>query len=195
MSTTANITQQRVGRSAYIPPHQRGPVVSKMAADRGSQATPQTSITDLVSSLEACGINADFPTLKLVVCGDRGSGKSAVLEAIGGVAFRIDDIIGTRLPVEVTMRKSDVVGLRFSIRPSPTRSDFHAESLRLFSPSFPSCCKLSTLSDIIEAATDRIAKVCGMRTLYDDTLVVRMSGPGLKNMTIIDLPGQCTDCA
>jgi hypothetical protein len=64
---------------------------------------------------------SDLP--QLVVCGDKSSGKSSVLEAVSGIPFPRKDKLCTRFATEVILQRFQDESATISIAPAPDRPE------------------------------------------------------------------------
>ena len=111
-------------------------------ADAFDVKMPQVSLASLehkrlvevIKVLKLHGINSSVTPPRIIVLGDRSSGKSSVLEALSGVAFPIKGNLCTRSPIELTLQESAEVNVDISIKPHDGRSKAEKARLVSFSP-------------------------------------------------------------
>ncbi|KAL7892221.1 P-loop containing nucleoside triphosphate hydrolase protein [Trichoderma sp. SZMC 28014] len=146
-----------------------------------------------VSSLDdLCLLFVNQP--QIIVVGDQGSGKSSVLEAISRTHFPVGDGVCTRFPIELVLRRAphehtslevlfdtkslDVGGRSFS-RTTRTREPFVHFG-------FPR----NELPALINRAKEHMGLEDGKATGFSrDILLVKIEGPDVPSVTIVDLPG------
>lgn len=113
---------------------------------------------------------------QVIVVGDQSSGKSSVLTSLAGAfEFPSSATLTTRCPCQVIMKCSETV------RASVTRSSARPDEAEV------------VLSDRkeIRAAIERVQQsiVQGSAGIKDEHIIIRLSGPDLPDVTLIDLPG------
>lgn len=123
---------------------------------------------------------------QIVVVGDQSSGKSSVLSAISRVQFPSRGNICTRFATELSLRDAKEPRLEARIRPHEGEERDVKEHLGKFHKIQS---KFDTLPKLIEAASDymRIAK--GGNYYSKSVLSIKISGPEIPNLTLVDLPG------
>jgi hypothetical protein len=162
-------------------------ITKTTAASEASEVN--NNLQQLLETLASLGIKDTIAPQKIVVCGDRSSGKTSVLSAIFGFLLPIDDLTGTICAIEVHLEKSTETTFTARIRPSKSRAEEEATSLRNWRSS-----GMSSLATKALAAFDQIKGASAKRVdeIYDDVVVFKWKGPSLTNVTIIDLPGKST---
>ncbi|KAF2231997.1 hypothetical protein EV356DRAFT_550882 [Viridothelium virens] len=153
----------------------------------------QRAVLDMVLKLNETGLASVLEFPQIVVTGDQSAGKSSVLEAISGLKYPRREGMCTRCAIEVVLREADKLSITARIIP-------HRESRRLYSElqnltSFRETIEdISNLPDLIEKAmicmglNDKSGKR-GPRAFSRDLLRVEMNGPGVPELTLVDLPG------
>lgn len=134
----------------------------------------------------------DFP--QLVACGDQSCGKSSVLEAICGMRFPVHEGLCTRHPTEFVMRRGDEWQLTATMRPAADQGSEHVRRLQAY--------KRETLpynvlhvdichafGDAMKDANQLMGLRRGTRTFARDVLCIKLTGPSLTPLTLVDLPG------
>ncbi|KAL9072291.1 MAG: hypothetical protein Q9157_005140 [Trypethelium eluteriae] len=153
----------------------------------------QCAALDMVLKLNETGLASVLEFPQIVFTGDQSAGKSSVLEAISGLKYPRREGMCTRCAIEVVLREADKLSITARIIP-------HRESRRLYSElqnltSFRETIEdISNLPDLIEKAmicmglNDKSGKR-GPRAFSRDLLRVEMNGPGVPELTLVDLPG------
>ncbi|KAI9925789.1 hypothetical protein MW887_005595 [Aspergillus wentii] len=153
------------------------------------QLQPEKSeLLDVIDELRTLGFGRLVKPPQLIVCGNRSSGKSSVLEAISRVRFPIERNSCTCFPTEVILRRSPSSRVKVSIEPSKSRSDDQEiQRLREFSSD-----TFST-GDDLPGLTDKAKGCMGITSsrLTDDILRIEICGPDKPDLTLVDLPGLC----
>ncbi|KAI5917655.1 P-loop containing nucleoside triphosphate hydrolase protein [Camillea tinctor] len=122
---------------------------------------------------------------QIVVCGDRSSGKSSVLEAITGINFPKKQGFCTCFTTELVLRQNAQSSASIRISPGTDRSSKDKQRMASFE------CK-NAKPDIHKIIND--AKVAmgingSDRLLGSDILHIEISGPKYPDLTLVDLPG------
>jgi Dynamin family/Dynamin central region len=149
------------------------------------QSKYQAVLLDTVDELRRNGVNRYLSLPQVIVCGDQGSGKSSVLEAISGIHFPISDDLCTRFTTEVILRRASENMATVKLIPSGGATPTHKEKLMNFHKASISHADIPSL--ISEAKT--IMGLTGCGTLSQDILQLEVSGPRLPHLTLVDLPG------
>ncbi|OTB02476.1 hypothetical protein M426DRAFT_62199 [Hypoxylon sp. CI-4A] len=141
----------------------------------------QKIIFDTIIKLNEHGVSHNLNGLRIVVAGDKYSGKSSVLKAIQGLSFPQDSIDTTRCATEFIFRATSVPSLEVVIQPSLTLKE---ERIYRFDY------KESHGPDISKAVELAKAKLLdGKSGVSDGILKIITSGPNVPHSTLIDLPG------
>ena len=120
---------------------------------------------------------ASLLTLSLRFAGDQSVGKSSVLEAISGIDLPRGQSLTTRCPLVIEMRH---VGDSSSATNNMTGwIEGEEVGVTQLSP--------SKINDWIQASTKKIAG--GKANIVEKALHVRVEGPGVPSLTLVDLPG------
>ena len=149
------------------------------------QEPEQARLLDEIDKLRNLGVEGEVALPQLIVCGDTSAGKSSVLEAISGVPFPRKDLVCTRFATEISLRTSPASNVTAKIRPALFCTDEHKHALRQFDKSG---CDPSEVPELIREATE-IMGLAGNDDFSDDVLELRMSGPKMPRLTLVDLPG------
>ncbi|KAL2173985.1 uncharacterized protein P884DRAFT_272739 [Thermothelomyces heterothallicus CBS 202.75] len=88
--------------------------------------------SDSIDQLRLQGINNYISLPQIIVCGDKSSGKSSVLEAISGVSFLIKSILYTRFPTELVLRRTLQIIAGVSIVPNESHPEAERKALLAF---------------------------------------------------------------
>ena len=123
---------------------------------------------------------------QVVICGDRSSGKSSILEAISGHAFPIEHTVCTKFPIELTLRCGIEEPTRIKIKADPKRCI--AEKLRLDSFRRSVYGSAIELKNIIRQA-ELFLGLRNTKHLIKDALCIEMCDPNQPHLTLVDLPG------
>lgn len=127
----------------------------------------------------------DVPLTAIVVCGDQSSRKSAVLEAIPGFHFPINDGMCTRFVTRVEMDKTDIIRITATIEPAIHHSPQQQEELRRWRY------KTNNVVEFDQVVL-RAGEVMGSsmeKGFLKDRLVIRIPAPTLSAFVFIDVPG------
>jgi hypothetical protein len=143
-------------------------------------------LVEVIESLKLHGIDSNVTPPRIVVLGDRSSGKSSVLEALSGVAFPIRGNLCTRYPIELALQKSAEVNVDISIKPHGDRSEAEKMQLESFSPP-PTA--VNDMSLLIRSADKAMGLKYNGKTVHNDKLMITVSGPTQPTLTLVDLPG------
>lgn len=126
---------------------------------------------------------------QIVVVGDQSSGKSSVLEAISRVRFPSKSTLCTRFATELVLR-DDAEGaarveVTIRVHEGETRKDVR-QRLEKFSRAQT---ELTDLTNIVREATDCMGLDSVQNPFSKHTLRVKISGPSIPELTLVDLPG------
>ncbi|PNP78810.1 hypothetical protein FNYG_07851 [Fusarium nygamai] len=148
----------------------------------------QSSLLDAIDSLRMLETPKEIPLPQLIVVGNQNCGKSSVLESISRVSFGVNHFVCTRFPTELILRRASTSlakvtikpgrshGPSFGLEPTFLRTSFDPERLP----------ELTREAEMAMGIRDENGLVSGFS---DDTLRIEISGPGLPNLTLVDLPG------
>ncbi|KAH6962190.1 P-loop containing nucleoside triphosphate hydrolase protein [Ilyonectria sp. MPI-CAGE-AT-0026] len=153
----------------------------KLNGLNGLYTQEQQQLLDAIASLASLGIDHDISVPKIVVCGDRSSGKSSVLEAISGVPFPVGIIPFPRFPTEVVLRKTTTSGAKVYFTRHDSKDEFPHVSLHLSLSEFlkePEC--LENLPLVIEKAQTSMGLLIPNKEVS--------IGPDCPLLTLVDLP-------
>ena len=137
-----------------------------------------SNVLTFADELRNCGVEEDVDLPQIIVVGDQSSGKSSVLEAISGAPLPRSDGLTTRCAIQFTLRQ---------------QSEWRAE-VRTRGPGDGVSVDTVTTVETVEALGEAVYKaqmaLCGDRDFAPDSIVeVKMWGPNVPNLTLIDLPG------
>ncbi|KAK2605810.1 hypothetical protein QQS21_003764 [Conoideocrella luteorostrata] len=125
---------------------------------------------------------------QIVVVGDQSSGKSSVLEAISRAKFPSKSDLCTRFATELVLRRAEGPGQMCQVRIKPLPEDTEEVRLRINKFNrldFDDC----DLSEIIWEASQCMGIENGESSFSKHTLQIRITGPNVHQLTLIDLPG------
>jgi hypothetical protein len=149
-------------------------------------AQNQQRMLDVIDGLRSATLD-EVKLPQLVVVGDQSAGKSSVLEAISGIPMPKDSKACTRLATEFRLRRGADFAISVGIIPSKDRiaDDRDRLSQLTYRTTDP-----SRLGSIINEAEDAIFGGTRVRRFASrDVLTVKISGPTMPLLTLIDLPG------
>lgn len=152
-----------------------------------AQSRYHRHLLDIIDKLRSQGTGKYVDLPEIIVCGDQSVGKSSVLEAISGMSFPTNDILCTRFPTELVLRRDDVQPPKVSIIPGPGRSEQERARLLDFKVAMASN-DPNALRDVIEQAKASM-RFSDAQDFSTDTLRVELSGPEQPHLTMVDLPG------
>ncbi|KAK8867434.1 P-loop containing nucleoside triphosphate hydrolase protein [Apiospora arundinis] len=139
----------------------------------------QKPLLDTIDGLRKYGIKplVDFP--QIVVVGDQSSGKSSVLESISGIRFPFHEGLCTRFTTELVLRTD-----------ARTRIDvqIQRQGSQPFSLLGVTAFDQTTLPRLIKRASHQVLPDDGSK-FSEDVVRVKITGPGLPSLTMVDLPG------
>ena len=113
----------------------------------------------------------------IVVVGDQSSGKSSLLESLSGVQLPRGAGICTRVPLELQLRSADVFHARLEYQKVPGQVKTVRDNIR----------ENNVCSEINRATVDIAGN---QKDICDIPIVLRIEGPGYRDITLIDLPGE-----
>ena len=134
-------------------------------------------VITLADELRNCGVEKYVDLPQIIVVGDQSSGKSSVLEAISGAPLPRSDGLTTRCAIQFTLRN---------------QSEWKAEvRTRVASEGVSNVTKVTTVKELGEAVHTAQGVLCGDDKFAppDSIVEVKMWGPDVPNLTLIDLPG------
>ncbi|POR32469.1 Dynamin-like protein 4C [Tolypocladium paradoxum] len=148
--------------------------------------TKHNELLDTIDKLRANDIGRYVELPQIVVVGDQSSGKSSVLEAISRVRFPSKSTLCTRFATELILREADEPRMEVTIRPHDGESTDVKDKLALFNKVQTELCELS---NIIKEATEYMGIDGDSNSFSKHILRVNISGPGVPQLTLVDLPG------
>ncbi|KAK8091631.1 dynamin GTPase- variant [Apiospora hydei] len=143
-------------------------------------------LIDTINNLRPHGIDHDVSLPQTIVCGDRSSGKSSVLEALSGISFPIGRNACTRFPIELVLRRDSYVGLNASIIPHHSRNEPEKVVLTSIEGGFE---HPDGFVNLIEKAEGMMGISPPSIFFSNDTFRVEISGPDQPHLALVDLPG------
>lgn len=150
------------------------------------QTKDHEDILDVLDQLGSEGINNYVTLPQLIVCGDQSSGKSSVLEAISGLKFPAEDGACTRFATELILQRADQIGITVTIQPDHRRK---ADEKKVIGQVKISAVGLERFAAIIKEIGSYLNPGCKEIPFSYDRLRVRVTGPELPQITLVDLPG------
>ncbi|KAK3303067.1 P-loop containing nucleoside triphosphate hydrolase protein [Chaetomium strumarium] len=149
------------------------------------------ALLDTIDGLKKIQVGDDKVNLpKVIVVGNRSSGKSSVLEAITGIQFPIDRALCTRFATELILRRADEIAVNVSIQyaerpPSGAQGGGGARE-----PFHKATFDEDALPNIIREAKERMG-ICdnGTQKFSRDVLLIEVARPDVYPLTLVDLPG------
>lgn len=145
-----------------------------------------TQLLDTVDTLRGNNLGKYVEIPQIVVVGDQSSGKSSVLSAISQVQFPARGNICTRFATELSLRVADEPKLEATIRPHEDETEDIKEHLGAFKITQT---EFDKLPEIIEAASKHMHIAEGQNFYSRHTLSIKISGPSVPQLTLVDLPG------
>ncbi|KAK0737330.1 P-loop containing nucleoside triphosphate hydrolase protein [Apiosordaria backusii] len=145
-------------------------------------AAEQRALLDTIDELRKLGLGKFVQLPQLIVVGDQSSGKSSVLEAISRVRFPIKDGLCTRFATELVLRQATETRVNVQVQnDAGDLDDSHIfDRTGLSNDDLPA---------IIEEAKQVMGVGAGSNTFSEQVLRVEISGPGVPQLTLVDLPG------
>ncbi|KAF2091553.1 hypothetical protein K490DRAFT_70374 [Saccharata proteae CBS 121410] len=154
------------------------------------QSDEMRTLMNAVDKLRHVGLGTVLQLPQLVVCGDQSSGKSSVLEAITEIPFPRKENLCTRFATEIIMRRAIKESISTKIIPDKTRPAEEQRKLKEFRNSISGFAELPAL---MEEATNLMGLGAtgdgGPRAFSRDVLSIEITGPGLSQLTLVDMPG------
>lgn len=166
------------------------------------QTDEQRRVLDTVARVRKCGLEGTISLPQIVVCGDQSAGKSSVLEAVTEIPFPRNDNLCTRYATEISLRLAATDAITIRVIPDPSRPATEQERIKAFEKSITDFAELPEVMD--EAMTvmgignsdkkkgtpvDANGVVKKPRAFARDVLSIEYAGPGLPQLTLVDIPG------
>lgn len=126
---------------------------------------------------------------QVVVCGNQSSGKSTVLKELSSLTFPVNDGLCTRFVTKLVLRRNKSYLWTSRIIPDPDRQQTDQDRLRRFRCSDKDSPGSKADLEAIVKEAGRIMGVHQDESFQADILEVRVSGPNLPCLTLVDLPG------
>jgi len=145
-------------------------------------------LMDTIDNLRLRGVDSYVELPQIVVVGNQSSGKSSVLEAISTVKFPTKSGVCTRFATELVLRPSPEwkVDAQLYSGPGGPDHDQRPEPLQSFDrSSFGS----ADMEGIINEARERLGLNANPTGFSSRVLRVKLQGPGIPQLTLVDLPG------
>lgn len=137
----------------------------------------QDELLEEIDDLRSFGIGiGSLP--QIVVIGDVSSGKSSVLEAISGLPFPTSSGVCTLLAIEVRLQTSP----KLKIEILAVQEDGRARNTKFEGG-------MLTNDKLAEKFREALSTMCEPNRLSNEILRVKVCGPDLPNLTLVDLPG------
>ncbi|QDS73027.1 hypothetical protein FKW77_009218 [Venturia effusa] len=156
-------------------------ILQLMSADR-------SALLDVISQVSHIGVTqyVDIPTI--LVCGDQGSGKSSVLEAIFKLPFPKGDKVCTTFATELTIRRAQNASVSVWIQPAESRTSDEKLKIASFRSSSDSLDHFGTM--VTDAKAFLIKQInAGRASYFEDVLHVDVTNAFWSPLTVVDLPG------
>ncbi len=138
---------------------------------------------DLIDHLRSLGVGSDLPLPQIAVMGDQSCGKSSVLEAISGIPFPRGSGLVTRVATQLTMKNApdgcEWEGMARTNSKGHHQQPKNNETMTLKSP--------DEVASAISQLQDKLTK--NRHSFSLDHIEIFVRGPGLPDLTLIDLPG------
>lgn len=145
-----------------------------------------TQLLDTVDKLRDNNLGKYVELPQIVVVGDQSSGKSSVLSAIAQVEFPSRGNVCTRFATELSLRRADETRLEATIRAHVDAAEDIKKDLDGFKIVQS---EFGKLSELIKSASERMHIAEGGNYYSRHTLNIKISGPGVPQLTLVDLPG------
>lgn len=141
------------------------------------------SLLDTIDDLRELQVSSIVNLPQIIVVGAQSSGKSSVLEAISRVRFPTDGRVCTRFATELILRQAPTTTVDVSIQFSKKNDQSDARPFQL------SGFSKDNLPELVNQAKERMGIRDGIKEFSDDILRVKISGPEVEQLTLVDLPG------
>ncbi|KAK7219809.1 hypothetical protein V2G26_007812 [Clonostachys chloroleuca] len=153
-----------------------------------SQALEQLSRAELGElrninrRLKQCGVDKLLHMSRIVVVGERSSGKSAVLEAISHIRFPVNNGSYSKLAIEVLFRPATETSVQVTLGYFDTKQHRSVITQDAFNQ--------NDLSNIIQTAIEYMDSLIADKAfLYGDICKVEIKGPNVQHpLALVDLP-------
>ncbi|KAM0330012.1 hypothetical protein ACHAQA_004181 [Verticillium albo-atrum] len=144
----------------------------------------------MIAKLRQRGIQRHHDMPQIIVCGYQSTGKSSVLQAITNIPFPRSKSTCTRFITEVSTRRSTepVQRIEVRIRAASDSEPRRAQYLETFVRTGEETqCLGRILQEAEKAIRDGISD--DSKPITQDVVQVTVSGPGQKELQLVDLPG------
>ncbi|KAK3381014.1 P-loop containing nucleoside triphosphate hydrolase protein [Podospora didyma] len=138
----------------------------------------QRGLLDTIDELRGLHLHGVIDLPQLIVVGEQSTGKSSVLEAISRVQFPVHGGICTRFATELILRPSRETKVEVRIKDERLDDAFNQTTF-----------SRDDLPGIIEKAKQRMGVGDGLDAYSEDVLQIKISGPDVPQLTLVDLPG------
>ncbi|OTA56465.1 P-loop containing nucleoside triphosphate hydrolase protein [Hypoxylon sp. EC38] len=140
----------------------------------------QKDLLDTIDKLRSHGLHYPLDLPKIVVVGDQSSGKTCLLEALSGFRFSAKDGLHTRFASELTLHTNSQHTTSVQIQSSATSGK---------ETTYPwnKVVDQDSISQIIEELEPAI--LGDGASFSEDVLKIKISGPNLPHLILVDLPG------
>lgn len=140
-----------------------------------------SNVLTFADELRNCGVEEDVDLPQIIVVGDQSSGKSSVLEAISGAPLPRSDGLTTRCAIQFTLRQQSE--WRAEVRTRVRGDGVLVDTVTTVET-------VETVEALGEAVHKAQEDLCRGKDFAPDSIVeVKMWGPNVPNLTLIDLPG------
>ncbi|CAG9998793.1 unnamed protein product [Clonostachys byssicola] len=131
--------------------------------------------------LMQCDVGGIPSVSRIVVVGERSSGKSAVLEAISHIRFPVDNGSYSKLVVEVILRPATETSMQVTLQYFDSKQTRRVITKDTFNQ--------NDLSNIIQTAIESVdSSTVDTAFLYGGMCRVELKGPNLHPLALVDLP-------
>ncbi|KAJ6789940.1 hypothetical protein PWT90_11095 [Aphanocladium album] len=144
---------------------------------------------DLMSQLRSCGISSIVELPQIIVVGQQNAGKSSVLEAISGVRFPVTAGLCTRFATEISFHKTESSRVNVQIRRDNDSGGANTKDGEIDKAFDESGAAKDDLPELIQKAKEHMGIFDGGKDFSKDVLCVKVEGPDMVPLTLVDLPG------
>jgi len=153
---------------------------------------------ELINLLRSHGVDKHVELPQIAVMGDTSSGKSSVLSALSGIQFPSSDRLCTRCPTQLQLKNASIfrgsvyIQRYESNKNTSSNGNINSNNQPSSVPQTKQIFSLVEITRAIQEMTDTIIREDTGTTITisdDREIVIRVEGPDLPNLTLIDLPG------
>ncbi|CAH0023751.1 unnamed protein product [Clonostachys rhizophaga] len=139
-------------------------------------------LRDINRRLKQCGVGKLLYVSRIVVVGERSSGKSAVLEAISHIRFPVNNGGYSKLAIEVLFQPATETSVQVTLQYFDSKQNRSVMTQDAFNQ--------NDLSNIIQTAIESIdSLIVDKAFLNGGTCKVEIKGPNVQHpLTLVDLP-------